>query len=61
MIDTLQGNLSTKIPLSIGTVGARGKFKTNMADSSVDSVLIRKKLIFMSPTFQDGWRKKWYK
>ena len=38
MIDTLKGNLSTKVPLSIGTVGARGKFKTNMADSSVELI-----------------------
>ena len=38
MIDTLMSNLSAKIPLSIGTVGARGKFKTNMADSSVEVI-----------------------
>ena len=37
MIDTLKGNLSTKIPLSIGSVGARGKFKTNMAERMADS------------------------
>ena len=38
MSDTLRANLSTKIPLSFGTVGARGKFKANMADSSVELI-----------------------
>ena len=38
MSDTLICKLSTKIPLSFGTVGARGKFKTNMADSSVELI-----------------------